>query len=103
MSGTRYVVMILHDGDYEPWGDDGIEEEERTKIGNGEWAAYGVGLGEETSVGDIEPDYGTFVWGTVADAGYEGTYLGADKIQHEYLRSLAEDLINEYAEDKHRV
>lgn len=43
------------------------------------------------------------MWGCVTDAGYDGTYLGVDKIQNEYLRENAQQQIAEYAEDKYAV
>lgn len=101
-----YIVIIVPDTDFQVRGytdSPDLERETIDKLGTGEWAVYGTGLGQTNDNGAIEPDYGTFVWGTVTDAGHEGTYLGADKIRHEYLRTLAGEQIAEYAEDRHRV
>ena len=107
MSEERYVVMILPDNDYDlgPFSDvQSLIDETTQKINDGEWAVYGVGLGLETAaIGDIEPDYGTFVWGVVTDAGHDGTYLGVDKIKHEYLRDEAQNQVAVYGEARHRV
>jgi hypothetical protein len=106
MSDTRYIVIIEPDGDFDPdnySSEQSMIDEVKEKTESGEWSAYGVGLGKETSVGDIEPDYGTFVWCCVTDAGYTGTYLGADKIQNQYLRGLAEEQISEYGAPEYEV
>lgn len=102
----RYIVVIERDTDFEIKGytdQPDLERETSAKLISGEWEVYGTGLGRTNDNGAIEPDYATFVWGTVTDAGHEGTYLGADKIRHDYLRSLAIEQADEYGTDAHRV
>lgn len=106
MSDDRYVVIITPDQDFDPGNfsdDQSVIDETVDKINTGEWAVYGVGLGHESLTGDIEPDYGTFVWGTIAAAGHEGIYLGVDKVQDTYLREQAGEQIAEYGETEHQV
>lgn len=86
---------IVFDEDYEPSGDEGIEEEETKKLAAGEWGAYGV-IAETRCPCCKWGDKVASLWGIVVDAGpWVGTYNSPEEIQECCLRSAAEDLTGE--------
>jgi hypothetical protein len=94
-----FLIGIEIDKDYNPRGGSNIPEieaEEIKKIRSGEWRAYGVGLLRKSTAGYFEPDYGTFLWGCVTDAGYDGAYADASEIQNAHLRGIAEEQVSEH-------
>jgi hypothetical protein len=83
----QFTYTITLDNDYEPWGDNGIAEEETEKIANHVWAPYGVIV---RVAGPVEAEES--LWGCVVPLTDTGTYHELDEIKDDHLREMAKDL-----------
>jgi hypothetical protein len=84
--------------DYDPEGAStlpNVVAEEKEKIGNGDWQPYGI-IVEYAVPGEEDVwEQAASVWGTVTDAGLDGTYDAPKYIGSDYLMETAQDVWSE--------
>jgi hypothetical protein len=91
-------VGIEIDDDFDLKGftdSDSLQRETEEKLASGEWAVYRTVV---TRGHERVPDWSHALHGTVADAGFDGWYSKPEEIRHEYLRSVAQELLSEAVE-----